>query len=485
MSTAESPTVPSSFDDDVLLLSTGVRDRILERYPALADVALRRLFAHLLGSTYRDDDTGRVVVPSRVLQSLRTGSPQTRPPYTGIVRRFRADVFDFVLTSESEGRCRCLESHACPASLLRRVRSSAFEAGVVSFVTGEPPNPVPRNTPVRPESAEALAYLESVPLEAYAPMVGRLGSIVRDPDLGDHDRRVLAQIARDPRSRYSAVERSLRLFPHHGAMLLTREARKRLLAPYGSLDLRQAQLAIVSRLWDLPTLRSRLDDPKWSVWRYLARTLRRDLQLSKPALKAAVYTVLFGGGNKRIRDGLSRAGFTRTETSRFLADPLIAELIDRRDRALESLVRGEPVRDAYGNELSVTEGGKRERQAQARSALACQVQSFEFRVMDEAVVRYCSETDGLDIVGMLHDGAYFRAESVPAMRRHLRAMESRVAETSDALLGVRLRVETDPGERRGRTAGVTERPSILPHQTNANDAGGNDAKAANCVAQGL
>lgn len=485
MNDSSSLSCPLVFDDDLLICSAVERERVLNRYPALAgDVALRRLFAHLLGSTRRDDDGGLVLLPSRALRCLRTGRERTRPSYLPILDRFRTEVFDFVLTEGSEGRCRCVASHACPPSLLRSLRSSAFRPDPVSFVTGEPiRSPAPYAGASRPENASALAYLESVPASAHALAVSRARTVASDPDLDDHDLRVLAQLFRDPRSRYTAAERSLRLFPTGGAILLTRKTRKRVLASYGSLDLRQAQLAIVSRLWDLPSLRAKLVDPEWSVWRHLAKATGLGPDAAKPALKTALYSVLFGASKKGIRSRLAGVGFSKPAIRGFFADPLVAELLDRRELALSRLLDGEPVLDAYGTPLSVTprdpntrtyEARRNEdaaRRALARSALACQVQSFEFRIMDEAVVRYCAETEGLDLVGMIHDGAYFLAESVPVMRRHLDVMADRVARVSLDLLGAELRVESDPGERRGRRPRVATSLESLDRPSLATEAG--------------
>ncbi len=64
------------------------------------------------------------------------------------------------------------------------------------------------------------------------------------------------------------------------------------------LDLKASQLAIVSQLWDVPSLREFLSSPECNIWDEFQNWLEVSDEY-KPVLKAANYSVVFGMGTGR------------------------------------------------------------------------------------------------------------------------------------------------------------------------------------------
>ena len=173
------------------------------------------------------------------------------------------------------------------------------------------------------------------------------------------------------------VEGSDRAFSYiESPMTINREVRKVLMKGYDEYDLKSAQLAVVATLWKMPALKAFLADGR-SVWQYLAYMLDLPLEpLYKEGFKKGLYTLVFGGSEAKIKASLTSASYGRLQkrTQDFLEIPMIEELLDAREKRMDSLLFDGATETASGKLLRVYEDN-------IKSVLAQEAQSLELELI--------------------------------------------------------------------------------------------------------
>ena len=256
--------------------------------------------------------------------------------------------------------------------------------------------------------------------------------------------------------RYEPTPRTYRIYsPGVTVNRLPRELRTIALRGTVGMDLAAAQLAVVARVYGLPKVEAFLA-AGGSIWTELLRYLDLGPEW-KPLLKKTLYSVCFGmsacnymkvlafGSDKKGRSvtGLDEPeGIGLEEATRFVAHPLIAELLEGRAAATERVKQERGMRDAFGHFQHF---------GWPHQILARVAQSFEFRIMAAAVPVLQSER-GIEVVSFLHDGMYVYFGRSGDATRQCRRVQAAVSEEARRL-GVLTALEiarirspgTDPG----------------------------------------
>ncbi len=240
---------------------------------------------------------------------------------------------------------------------------------------------------------------------------------------------------------YSSSDGSPRLYAV-GASIhqLPREIRHAALKGSIQLDLTACQLAIVAKLWRIPTLQDFLAGSS-SVWARLALDLELDHNHYKPFLKELVYSAIFGMRKQDLLEKCeygttAQSGLGAVKSKAFINHTLIRDLLEARRVAFKDVKQAGRLMDAYGRSLKL----ESKEPANLRSLVAQQVQSYEMRVMSAALPVLQIEKD-IRVISWLHDGITIRIQDPTEERRKLRRVIIAIDQAAEKL-GFATRVQT-------------------------------------------
>jgi hypothetical protein len=191
------------------------------------------------------------------------------------------------------------------------------------------------------------------------------------------------------------------------------------------LDFRCVQLAILTKLWNLPITKSLLHKALMggeSLWDYLHRVC--GVIDKKDSLKTLLYAVCFGKcvndgkmGNRRTQGLRSMAVelLGKQAASKFMKCEIIVELLTQRKVQMDKIIEDDGCYDIFDNWLEVRFSGQdvdicldpkgADMQAEARRILAACAQAYEVKIMAELLDRIDSTEDLVNVV-LVHDGCY-------------------------------------------------------------------------------
>jgi|GEM_PF-1363337 len=212
--------------------------------------------------------------------------------------------------------------------------------------------------------------------------------------------------------------RSVRIFSLNDSLLrLQREVRDVITQDWLKLDLRAAQLAIVSELWHVDEAKQYLLTSRASnrsIWKDLIEWMgvETDLQ-SKSKLKDCTYSLVFGMGRDNMKIQLKEFFPDHTAPwKRFSMHPVISALLKARKQAFDKMRLDGFGMDAFGQRILVRNKPRTDERYQPTtvpSAAAIIAQSYELKLL-EPVVRHAIEeqgkTSGYSITGWLFDGCW-------------------------------------------------------------------------------
>jgi hypothetical protein len=241
-------------------------------------------------------------------------------------------------------------------------------------------------------------------------------SRIEDPRARIPQEKYLRNIIRFPKMLlYPSRElRTDRIFTHGHWVNLTKDVRRAMNGNnWVEADLLSSQLAIVSKIWNIPLVHDLLSQlllEDVSIWRFLQNQLGipgPEIEIVKPILKECVYSICFGKSFENLHKKITAdlAGCNASfNADRLFSEQLFVELFRARERKIWEIQKSGVVRDAFGVPWPVVESPKKGVVNESiRSLMAREAQSWELLIISEAF-------DVLDpgssnkIVVFAHDG---------------------------------------------------------------------------------
>lgn len=445
------------------------RELLMDSVPeAFVDETLGRLMHELLFPRWRDRWSGRAVLSHELLAELEGQITALRGKrYNGraLLDRFQTRTGLHLEITEADwlrGQARTAQLTLPPgleaalSAELRILHRERRDAQWVNFLTGQPAakqqfaeqRTARRKARLQLNEAPNVQLLNATPLKAYARFAPFFDQALEVADSHTREGRrhanlrtlhVLSQLGLAPT--YRTATRSPRIYPVGYSMAqLSANVRATLLATSYQCDLVGAQLAIIARLWTLPTWTSRLQAAQQSgtaLWPALLRELALPGD-AKADLKMLVYATAYGMSQINLRRvAAERLGAEVTAT--LFRQPLMQELLAGRRERRNRLQHEGGITDALGQKVTVED--RRQQQGQGGvggSLLAHEAQSFEL-VLLEPVFDIARRSEGFRIPLWLHDGCYVtpREDRAAQILRGLRDQVNRKAER----LGIETQLE--------------------------------------------
>lgn len=461
-------------------VSREFRDALADLLPGLGDnFAYWRMTNHLLFSTFRDADTDNVLLPRQFVADMEGTVADANYSAIKFINIYRRDVMDFTVAnhviSYDPDKCkyRSVASLVLPEILSELVSRERREhsGDRVWMSTGHVYLRKHIAEQRKMDRAEAgllsverapcqlastlLAYMNNLPPNRYTSILRHLPEAVKAAHgLADteHQLNILAAVRDAPQPFYAPAVVSTRVFSVRVSILsLRRELRKIMAQDWINADLRSAQLGIVAKVWDVPSLTDYLCDGN-SIWHDLCRHMDMVMNAdNKATMKACLYAIVFGAGRKKMVSLMSaqfKSGAAAYE--RFRSHPILKALLIARYRQLRSIRSAGGGTDAFGRFIPIEaryKTGYVYEWNNSRSILACIAQSYELLLLEPVILSAISEQGnehGFTITTWLHDGFTFapnhsRADDVDGWKRRLRAM----VENQATCLGIYTTLEFD------------------------------------------
>lgn len=352
------------------------RNLVVERFPALVSHpdghTYFNMLQYVLWSTVTDRDTGKLLMPyATVADIVGMKAHNKRFRASEWIETFSKDVFPLNPTEYRyvDRKARCIRPDT-PKDILaahrldgqaedrkdwvwftdgatvsrRRLRQTLQEEedaiiGIARAAVKDHP------------ASELMDYLVTQPQDCLQRVLARNWPAVKGAVFAmltetpkqiatrDWSERVLNSLRERRTIYYGTAQRRPRIYAIGSTVhLLPRQLRKLALAGGAELDLRAAQLAIVSRLWDIPNLRTFLGDWEKRIWDELSNWVGVPAE-NKPILKATNYSVVFGMGMAEVRNNLAHGtvkdeGIGEAGATQFFSHLLVRDLITARSRVM-------------------------------------------------------------------------------------------------------------------------------------------------------
>jgi hypothetical protein len=460
------------------------RNLILEKYPALRENSpYLRFFAHLCFSTFRDAESERLVVPTRMiaeefygqtyhpsfngkakLEALRDEvlpgltwseyDPQLLTGYKGKAREIVSTGFDD--ETQQALRAECLSSAERKVDLVtgrafqrqdryRRVKDAreAYENDLAAFSLNKTQKSV-------------LEYLQGVNyghlvLQKVNENAGAIEHAIGQlpPKLRDIQRRIIKAVYEDPTVYYlpSSEERTCRLSARGDTVLgLKKQVRRAATRGWVECDLRNSQFAILAAKLNAPVAQALIASGK-TLWReFYGYTHGIDAEPPgevKSIFKEAIYSLCFGKSERNLKRFLKENGI-----GSLVKHPVMEEMLDLREQWLSQIERDGGAPDVWGAWQAIdTEidpaTGKATRWA--GSVAAAVIQSVELEIIAPIfdVARKHGDSDQFKIALFQHDGATISFHSTEKQPRAERKLKEAVENRAKAL-GVHTVLEFSP-----------------------------------------
>ncbi len=268
---------------------------------------------------------------------------------------------------------------------------------------------------------DILNYLNSLKPQSFAPLRNNLAhawNVASDlAARGELSRcghvqtkQLLVHLSTCSRSMYRTIVdgNTDRLFACGESLCgLKKEVRQAYCAGWWDADLKNAQLAIVAKLWDIPEVTRFLETGR-PIWSDLACHLgleTTDLARAKPILKEALYSLIYG---------MKVAGLTRgrladlrklgvSDPSSFFSHPVIAALLAAREVQFEKIRCNGGLFLCHGKWIDVSADNPTLLESNIRSALARQAQAVELQLI-YPVYELAQKTQDFKVMLHQHDG---------------------------------------------------------------------------------
>lgn len=429
-----------------------------------------RLLDYLLSGDLFDEETGLLMLPRELCMSMRHGTQPTNSFITkDFASKFSDHFFPLVLTpSKPKVKVTQIQSMDAPKWLVDawdRVQRAPRCERNVGFVSGTEHDlglrrrsrctaalshgVLPKHSTVQ----EVLDYMNGLDERHFDPILKNwqdayeLALAIPDQHARKHQLAILNRIKVDPQPFYKPVELTSRIYGDGASFLgLNTELRNVLTSDWVKIDLKQAQLHIVSNLWGVTDVHAYINATPSGFWVDVANTMQVCAVKAKPGIKRATYSLIYGSSRENILTKLEEY-VARGEAERFWNHPVIRTLLSARSTRLKSLNLTGRIYDAFGNLMDLkTWKDSGNAYSKAMSVLSCQSQSYELPIL-HPVVEYAKSTQNrlhpLHVTAWLHDGIWLHCEDPILLRQDVAQVKDLAENTSERLLGVRIPLDVE------------------------------------------
>jgi hypothetical protein len=221
--------------------------------------------------------------------------------------------------------------------------------------------------------------------------------VTNEEDLYIVQKEVLRDIVNYPMPLLRPTYKADRLFSYGSSLTTIKsEVRKVLTKGWTEIDLKNAQLSIIAKLWDIPSLQDYLATGQ-SIWQYFYSALEIDKNY-KPALKTFVYSIAYGAGEDTLKKDFEQS--CRNEglaldnglVKKLFSLPLITNILQAQKKRLEA-VKGKDIYTPLGKIRSKKPTAK----------LALEAQAYEMLLIYE-IYKLAETTDKFEIMLYQFDG---------------------------------------------------------------------------------
>ena len=232
-------------------------------------------------------------------------------------------------------------------------------------------------------SQQIAEYMNSLPIGLFEEIIEEnldsalleIAHFIEDEEVKSQQLAILNGIADQPKVYYrpSKNNNTDRLFGYGTNITgLKKEVRKVLTRGWFECDARNLHLAIVAKLWKIPSLQNFLASGK-SFWNHIQNALETDSDKSKGYIKEATYGLVYGMSKKNLVARLNeQLGSGMGE--KFLQIDLIKDILSARTEAMSFYMNTGSITDAYGKSFKVTKDN-------ILSLMARVCQSYEQKLM--------------------------------------------------------------------------------------------------------
>jgi hypothetical protein len=446
------------------VVPAGFRALIVQEYPRLSScVEYLRLMCRLLFSGNLCRVAGDVILDRCALASDEGKYQKARSRnYCGVkfLERFRHDVFDGVGFDWEEARwwdglsrTAVVEWKPAVRDALERLEAGDWpEEELVFFVSGrkaterecgryrqeQRKKAAELPVPACPEAAKIQAYLNNLHPRSFTAVLDHIDKAREYVTTLDEPKRrsqlrVLECIRVCPQQMYapSAAGRTVRLFGVQAGLTgASRAVRDILCQDWVKVDLKNAQLAIAAKLWDMPEIEEFLRE-HGSIWPDLLTWIGVPpgspmYEQVKAVCKEVLYATLFGmcvwGIQLRLAEGLQPLGVR--SPGRLLQHRIMASLLQHRERVMQQVLEDGGVRTCYGEWLPA------KNMDDVRSVMAQQAQAMELHLI-YPIYELAAGTRDFRVMLHQHDGVAL------AFGRRRELWERRINEAVGARIAAR------------------------------------------------
>lgn len=410
------------------------RELVFNEYPILhANKAFAKAFEYFIFGTYRCEETGRIIVSRQILGQLEGIKKEVveQRNYVGytLLNTFSDNVFPLTVYEYTyvDDLARTVDAHVPPhiqSAVIAEYQGKWYDTGRVYFVSGERYTPKTRKRERdsmktladtylvnNEKTGKLLEYLNGLPPHRFTKLLDNLPAAyevledIENPIVLAQQFKLLRAIEDQSQPFYKPVDNTTRVFSLNESLLnLKSDVRKALCKGWYEADLKSAQLAVVSVLWDIPYVYHMLTKTT-GVWNYFLDYFGIDAEykrILKGAIKKPIYSCVYGMGRDKLfalaDHNLAEIGiFGGGE--KFMKSELITTLLSARDITFKYIEREKGAYDAFGNHISTDKYN-------ALSVAAQQAQSYELRLLWPAI-ELAKETNDFVITAFQHDGLSF------------------------------------------------------------------------------
>ena len=232
-------------------------------------------------------------------------------------------------------------------------------------------------------SQQIAAYMNSLPIGLFEEIIEEnldsalleIAHFIEDEEVKSQQLAILNGIADQPKVYYrpSKNNNTDRLFGYGTNITgLKKEVRKVLTRGWFECDARNLHLAIVAKLWKIPSLQNFLASGK-SFWNLIQNALETDSVKAKGYIKEATYGLVYGMSKKNLVARLNEQ-LGQGMGEKFLEINLIKDILEARTHAMSYYMATGSIVDAYGKSFKVTKDN-------ILSLMARVCQSYEQKLM--------------------------------------------------------------------------------------------------------